>query len=89
MRFKPEIKRMNDDELHFHDEPINEPSYKYGTSLWFEKINSKLYDISQETFTWSKKWLEILSLQIPSFQRIKARNCVLGFFEDCQSIQHG
>jgi hypothetical protein len=28
-----------------------------------------------------KNELEILSLQIPSFQRNQARNCVLGFFE--------
>jgi hypothetical protein len=33
-----------------------------------------------------KSELEILSLQIPSFQQIQARNCVLGFFEHCQSI---
>jgi hypothetical protein len=33
-----------------------------------------------------KTELEILSLQIPSFQRIQARNGVLAFFEHHQSI---
>jgi len=37
----------------------------------------------------TKNKLEIWSLQIPSFQRIQARNCVLAFFEHHQSIQHG
>jgi hypothetical protein len=36
-----------------------------------------------------KSELEILSLQIPGFQRIQARNCVFGFIEHHQSIQHG
>jgi hypothetical protein len=37
MIFKPEVKRMNDVELHLHKESMREPFYKYGTSLWFEK----------------------------------------------------
>jgi hypothetical protein len=36
-----------------------------------------------------KDKLEIWSLQIPSSQRIQARNCVFAFFEHHQSIQHG
>jgi hypothetical protein len=62
MRFTPELKRMNDVELHFHEEPMHQPFYKYGTSLWFEKMNSKLHDISQEAFTFIQSGLTIVRL---------------------------
>ncbi|CAF5038614.1 unnamed protein product, partial [Rotaria sp. Silwood1] len=44
-------------------------SYKFGTSLWFNKMNSKLYNISQEAFTFMRSGLTIISdfewLRIP------------------------
>jgi len=53
---KPEVKTKND------EEPMHQPFYKYGTSLWFEKMNSKLHDISQEAFTFIRLGLTIVRL---------------------------
>ncbi|CAF3433470.1 unnamed protein product [Rotaria sp. Silwood1] len=51
-------------EQFYDDEQIRRPilssSYKFGTSLWFNKMNSKLYNISQEAFTFMRSGLTII-----------------------------
>jgi hypothetical protein len=56
------------------------------------KINTNVYffkNKSRDLLLVKKSELEIWSLQIPNFQRIQARNCVLAAFHHHDSTQRG
>ncbi|CAF3353066.1 unnamed protein product [Rotaria sp. Silwood1] len=66
---KHKLQTTNNVEIHFHEEPMHEPFYQYGTLSWYEKINSELKTISPEVFTFMRSGLTIISdctsLRIP------------------------
>jgi hypothetical protein len=70
---KPEEERNNDMEIDNKEEPMREGHPQFGTSSWYERMNSKLSAISSEAFTFMRSGLTIVSdfdtLRVPTEMR--------------------